>query len=405
MKLDILQKVEGEVRLHYRFKDSFIEHVEIEFVHYRGIEEILKGRDLFDALVINPRICGICGHSHLIATAKAIEDIVDFRITNKAYLIREITLSSELIQNHIKWLYLVILPLLEKLGFKKIDFLKALSKASVANKIIAIFGGQYPHTSYALAGGVVCDPTNLDILKALNFLNEVREFYNSFVLDRIEGFDDFLKKRGVLKDIFLFLKRKKLLNIAKAHDRFLYLEKGKKIIGVKELKADTKYLKEIKSSLGYAKSVTYKDKFYEVGSIARMMDKKFIKDLHRRYKDSLFTRIAARVYEIGVLLDRMEDNLKKLDLSEKSYLKFDRKISGFGEGVIEAPRGSLIHRVWANQGKIERYQIITPTQFNLSNGTKENPSPAQKAIVGLSSESLAELVFRSFDICSVCTTH
>ncbi len=405
MKIDILQKVEGEVHLHYHFRNSFIEHVEIEFVHYRGIEEILKGKDLLDALVINPRVCGICGHSHLIATAKAIENIVNFKITKKASLIREITLSSELIQNHIKWLYLVIIPILNEVGFERVNFFKALEAINSINKIIAVFGGQYPHTSYAIAGGVVCDPTYMDMIKAKHFLEDVKDFYYSCVLEEIDGFEDFLKSRGILKEIFLFLKKRKLQNIGKGHDRFLYLEKSKKMIGVREFKADTKYIKEVESMIGYAKNALYKERFYEVGPISRMIKKKFIKDLHRRYKDSLFTRIASRVYEIGFLLNKIEYCLNSIDLEEKSYKKFDTHISGFGEGIVEAPRGSLIHRIWVKEGKIEKYSIITPTQFNLANGTIKNPSSVQKAIKGLKDKRLAELVFRSFDICSVCTTH
>jgi Ni,Fe-hydrogenase I small subunit len=32
-------------------------------------------------------------------------------------------------------------------------------------------------------------------------------------------------------------------------------------------------------------------------------------------------------------------------------------------------------------------------------------SPAEKAIIGLDSQLKAEMVLRSFDVCSVCTTH
>jgi hydrogenase large subunit len=72
--------------------------------------------------------------------------------------------------------------------------------------------------------------------------------------------------------------------------------------------------------------------------------------------------------------------------------------------VIEAPRGSLIHYVVAQQGVIESYDIITPTVWNLGNGDKENPSTAQKAIIGLNSFTKADFILKSFDVCSVCTT-
>ena len=47
-----------------------------------------------------------------------------------------------------------------------------------------------------------------------------------------------------------------------------------------------------------------------------------------------------------------------------------------------APRGILIHEIEIFNEKIKNYNIIVPTQFNLSNGDKENPSAAQKALMG-----------------------
>ncbi len=405
MKIDILQKVEGEVYLRYHFKDGAIEHTDIEFIHYRGIEEILRGKPLFDALAITPRVCGICGHAHLIATARAIESIVEFEISQKAKAIRSITLYCERIQNHLKWLYLVIVPMLSQMGFTSIAPFEVLRASATIQKVIALFGGQYPHTSYALPGGVVCDPTRLELLQAKAFVEEVYSFYTDTILEPVESFKEFAKSQNLLKAIYDFLKEHNLLRIAQGGDRFLHLEANKKFIATKSRSASSRYVELQPSPLGFAKNALYKGRFFEVGPLARLMDRGFIKDLHRRYKDGLFTRIAARVYETGLLFESIFDHLKRLSLAEPSYREFPKRISGYGEGIVEAPRGSLIHRVWVEEGIIERFEIITPTQFNLANGTKEHPSPAQRAIRGLKSRELAQLVFRSFDICSVCTTH
>ena len=67
--------------------------------------------------------------------------------------------------------------------------------------------------------------------------------------------------------------------------------------------------------------------------------------------------------------------------------------------------GSLVHEIYTKNNMIEKYEIITPTQWNLSNGTRKKPSIIQKAVIGLKDTKIAELIFRSFDICSVCTTH
>ena len=406
MKIELLEKVEGEALLEYSFKGSFIDFVNIKFTSFRGIENILKNRPLFDACAINPRVCGICGHSHLIATSKAIEDILDFKPSLKASNIREITLLCEHIQNHLKWLYLTIIVILGRFGFLKRDFLKVQKAVIAANKIIAIFAGQYPHTSYSLPGGVVSDPTFVEIAQAKAFLLEIRNFFESEILERrVESFRDFENSHLLAAQIFNFLKEKNLAHIGRAYDRFLILSQKKKIINMREHVADTAYLKEEENRDSFAKNVTYKGKFYEVGPMARVLKKPLIKDLHRRYKDSLAVRIISRIYEIREHISKIEHLLENLNLNEPSFISFPKNISGFGEGVVEAPRGSLIHRVFAKNGVIERYDIITPTQFNLSNGTKDNPSASQKAIISLDDTKKAELVFRSFDICSVCTTH
>jgi len=73
-------------------------------------------------------------------------------------------------------------------------------------------------------------------------------------------------------------------------------------------------------------------------------------------------------------------------------------------GRCEAARGSLLHKIEIKRGKIKSYDIITPTVWNLGNGGKEEPAVAQKAIMGLSTIEEADLVFKAFDVCAVCTT-
>jgi hydrogenase large subunit len=133
-----------------------------------------------------------------------------------------------------------------------------------------------------------------------------------------------------------------------------------------------------------------------------------IKESHRRYADSIFSRILARTCEIPQLLHHCHQLINKIDLTQKSYIQPSidiSKLNGYGQSSVEAARGSLIHKVKIRDGIIEKYDIITPTQWNLSNGTKLNPAIAQKAMLELQDINIAEIVFKSFDVCSVCTTH
>ena len=138
--LKLIEKIEGEAELDFTFNKGKIEDVKINFGFYRGIEDILVGKAPRDALVITPRVCGICNHAHLIASVRAIEDGyrkmgVEVALTAKADAIREFTLACELIQNHIKWLYLSILPELEKLLDQKSEENYALKASYLSSTI------------------------------------------------------------------------------------------------------------------------------------------------------------------------------------------------------------------------------------------------------------------------------
>lgn len=204
--------------------------------------------------------------------------------------------------------------------------------------------------------------------------------------------------------------------MAKSYDRFIvfgensFFQRGKSVKTRVNYHIGIEDVKEYPLENSLAKNVMYKEKFYEVGPLARAMVRKkaLIKDAHRRYGDSLLSRILARVCEVVQLLHHSKELLKQIQLNEPSYIEPIipvNELSGSGVGAIEAARGSLIHKVELKDGNIKNYEIITPTQWNLSNGTKQNPGVAQRTMIGLEDTDLAELCFKSFDVCSVCTTH
>ena len=361
----LITKIEGEANLKVYGKD-IVEFVEIEFFQFRGIEDYLKNKHYLDPLVINPRICGICGHSHLIATAKAIENAFDAKITKKAQIIRQITLNLEIIENHIKWFYITLFPTQikdKKYLFKALNYSKELSKA------IALLAGQYPHNSYAIVGGVTTDPTNMELIKLKDILLHLYDKFD--LLDDIDIFFNNLPK-----------------DIGKSINRFLT-----KNIDITKIKDTSNTLQNI----------TYDNQYYEVGPLARMINNETIQKIYKKYQDSIYTRIYARIYEAKLLLNNTIQLIDNIDISEPSYIK-PNVISSTGYSVIEAPRGILIHEIEIFNEKIKNYNIIVPTQFNLSNGDKENPSAAQKALMGEKIEYI-DTIFKCFDICAVCVGH
>lgn len=415
--IKLIEKIEGEAKLDFSFKDGKIDGVRVDFMSTRHIENILKGRFALDALVINPRVCGICGHAHLIATVQALEACYEnIEISQKAKIIRELTLNFELIQNHFKWFYLTILPFFEQ----KQDIHKALFASRIMSRAIAVLGGQYPHTSYAIVGGVACEVTAMEIIQIERYIDEVIEFFQKTLLDADEldtlSADSIFERNGDLVELLKKIEKNGWMEFGKSYDRFICFGKNTLFHAGKyqnkrlHVSLDLSHVNESTTPGSLAKSVRYNDKHYEVGPLARGIINKdhFIKSLHKSYGDTIFTRISARVYEAGVLLQHSKKLLKTIDLNQPSFIKpiIDiATLTAKGESAVEAARGSLIHKVEIHNGIIQNYEIITPTQWNLCSEDGHIHGVSQKAMIGLEDIKTAELVFKSFDVCSVCTTH
>jgi Ni,Fe-hydrogenase I large subunit len=390
----LIEKIEGEAEFDFSLKNNKVEDVKIRYGFSRGIENILVGKAPRDALVITPRVCGICNHAHLIASVKALEDGyqkagVEVKLTKKAKDIREFTPACELIQNHIKWLYLTILPQLEKLTNNQTTqnyAIKASYLSSTITKALAIFAGQWPHSSYAIPFGVTCDPTFIDMIQAENIIDESIKFFEQVVTEiklddilSINSVVELSKIGGDFGKVITMLLSNNLADIGKSHDRFivfgdsLFFKIGKSV-PTQISNINVRFVKELPQINTVAKGVIYKNKHYEVGSLARGMIAKepIVKSLHKRYKDSLLTRVFARVYEVAILLNYSKKLLSNLNINENSCtLNGNLKIDNFeGIGVVEAARGSLIHKTKVEEGKIKEYKIIVPTQWNLTQGDK-----------------------------------
>jgi hydrogenase large subunit len=198
-----------------------------------------------------------------------------------------------------------------------------------------------------------------------------------------------------------------------SHDKFIVfadsiLSKAGKSHVTTVSNVDVRYVEEALQSGTVAKAVTYKQKLYEVGPLARGMVNKtpIVKSLHKRYKDSLLTRVFSRIHEVAQLLHHTKSVLQALRLDEPScVLESETGLYEFeGTGVVEAARGSLIHKTTVGDGNITHYDIITPTQWNLSHGNSEEQGIAIQAMVGSETIEEATFIFRTFDVCSVCTT-
>lgn len=95
---------------------------------------------------------------------------------------------------------------------------------------------------------------------------------------------------------------------------------------------------------------------------------------------------------------------------------YNKQSDSLGVGLNEAARGALGHWMVVKDGKIHRYQIITPTAWNISpKDDNDRPGPVEEAIKGVPITEENEpnnwvgvdilRVVRSYDPCLACTVH
>ncbi len=105
-------------------------------------------------------------------------------------------------------------------------------------------------------------------------------------------------------------------------------------------------------------------------------------------KNNSLERVRARAYYHAYsAYCAYKQTLQALEMIKKGETKvwnqYKRPESGFGVGLVEGMRGGVGHWVVMQKGKIHRYQIITPTAWDISPRDAEGrPGPYEAAIIG-----------------------
>src|SRR5574343_449987 len=109
--LDIdLNRIEGDLEFQLDMEDGVVVDARCIGTLYRGFEQLLIGRAPRDALVMTPRVCGICGTAHLYAATLALEQLAGITPPRHAVLIRNLCLMAENLQSDLRQTFLFFTP-------------------------------------------------------------------------------------------------------------------------------------------------------------------------------------------------------------------------------------------------------------------------------------------------------
>ncbi|WP_211361549.1 nickel-dependent hydrogenase large subunit, partial [Ideonella azotifigens] len=103
-------RVEGDLEVTLELKDGRVDSARVNAPMYRGFEQILQGKAPQDALVVVPRICGICSVSQSVAAARALADLGGMQMPANGQHITNVILATENLADHLTHFYLFFMP-------------------------------------------------------------------------------------------------------------------------------------------------------------------------------------------------------------------------------------------------------------------------------------------------------
>ena len=467
-------RLEGDLEVRVDIEDGRIARSRASGTLFRGFETMLRGRDPLDALVFTCRVCGQCGLTHSAASAAAIRAVTGAEMPRNAHAAINVMLAIEAILSHLTHFHLSFAPdLAEPLDDDETTrrFLppagRSLARALRAREeilgVLGLLAGKWPNTLAIQPGGTTRPVNGSEIRRAHGLLNEFAEFISQQVIGC--DVDRWLAMRTVADldlwlgqgnhettDMGFFIThslKRGLDKMGRWPARFISSggwpdAAGRTLMrpgfwdgrpgrfdpgqiaehvkhswydphdgGVAPFDGESDPAPERADAYSWAKAPRYAGQAAEAGPLARLAndEEPLVTGLLGRHGPSAFVREFARLHEVIRLVHQIGQWLNELDPEEPFYREAARAQSGSGIGLVEAPRGTLGHWIRVEGGRIQNYQIITPTGWNLSpRDSDDSPGPLESALVGTPAadpERPAEmsLVVKSFDPCLFCTVH
>ncbi|MDA8231039.1 MAG: nickel-dependent hydrogenase large subunit [Magnetospirillum sp.] len=491
--LDIpLNRAEGDLEIRVEVEGGVVTDAWSAGTMYRGFENLLVGRGALDGLVVTPRICGICTTTHLTAAVLALDDAACVRVPDDAVRLRNVALATEHVQSDVRQAVLMYMAdfagaahaghSLHDEAVRRYAPLKGgvatdtIRETKRVLEIVAIIGGQWPHSSFMVPGGVTHRPEATEILRCRHILHRYREWYERRVLGcsigrwreiRTAGdLDAWVEENGAQRNgeigfFMRFCREACLDSIGRGCGRFLSFggldlpaatrtkgRRGKLVAaglahgGKVHAFDQAKIAEHIASSwfegyeggrhpfegltrpyasgdeagrYSWAKAPRYDGHPAETGPLAELLVARdpLFTDLVTERGPSAMVRQLARMARPAILFDAMDQWLDELMRSEGDGFHTSPGAirDGRGMGLTQAARGALGHWVTIAGGRIQRYQIITPTAWNASPRDSAGVrGPWEEALIGTPVRDPANPVeighvIRSFDPCLVCCVH
>lgn len=430
-----ISRIEGHAQVVIEVQDGLVLSASFRATEFRGFSYFVEGTPAEQMPVIVPRICGVCSTAHHVCSVKALENAFGVTPPPLARKIRELLLLGQIIQNQATSLFIFTMP--DRLGVEslfQVDdqekelqqtsgiALKSLLVRKAGTDLITLAGGQFIHPVKAIIGGVtsgIPEASSIkmrdSLLQLLPLACELFDHYWELSIrmgERIGSWGDdqatfYIASTGKSKPNYdsdeICIMDPAGLNCdqfnAEFFDQKLTIEENESSYSSEShfngqiLRANSLARLNMTRSFGTTKADAYLQKFRQAfGNPAHAI---MLFDLGRGIE---------LVYAIERGIEILSQKLEGDDM-DVSYKVRD----GEGFGLVEAPRGPLIHHYTIKNGNINKADFIIPTVHNMKAISRALMVAAKryvsKDMIDLELEKAVGRVVRAFDPCIACATH
>lgn len=421
INVEHVTRVEGHGNIVLNVKKGKIEQLQWQVSEApRFFEAMLRGRNYDELRTITSRICGICSIGHSLASLKASEDALNVTISKQTGVLRRLAGNAENMQSHILHVGYLAAPdlfgvgsVFPLVGTKHTDaLLKIVKLHRLSNEMSDLVCGRTTHPIRLVVGGFSAIPTERQLLNLRDKLKDSLETTKE-VADVVKSV------AGNLPD---FQRETEYVGLSSDEEYAFY--DGVIVSTDTGRHPDNNDYKSImqeyvvpQSTAKYAKHAR---ESYMVGALARFNLNSnqlhpIAKEVAKMFglKAINYNPFMNTIAQLVEFVHNIEDSMMLIDQLAEEKVKDEKPVkvkakAGRGVGIVEVPRGILIHDYTLdNGGRCLKANFIIPTNQNHANIQKDMEDFVPQIIDKPEKEIELnlEMLVRAYDPCISCSTH
>jgi len=455
--IDPITRLEGHGKIEIFLNDEGnCDRAYLQIPELRGFEKFSEGRPAEEMPRITTMICGVCPTAHHMASTKALDDLWKVEPTSAAKKIRELMYNAFQAEDHILHFFFLggpdfvvgpqapaaqrnVLGVIAKAGLEAGK--KVIEVRKRLRGILRIIGGKPVMPTCGLPGGVSKQITE----EEREIIIDTAEYAVDFAKFALALFGDIVLKNKDYVDLVtgdVYKHRTYYMGLVDENNKVNFYDGLIRVVdpdGKEFAKFRVQeYLDHIREHVepwtyvrfSYLKNVGWKgfvdgkeSGVFRVAPLARLnasdgMATPLAQEAYEKMYEVLggkpvHSTLAfhwARLIEALYASERIRELAHDPELTSPDIVNLPTETPKEGIGVVEAPRGTLIHHYQTDdRGILTKVNLIVATQNN-SAAINMSVEKAAKSLIKNGEVpdgilNMIEMAFRAYDPCHACATH